>query len=563
MKKITCKSVKYAIIALHILLTLFFSKIVLRNIGYSVSGTKIVNNIVSVKTETVIAFIFSELFSILLVFCIWNLVFFLIQNFKRDYIPFIIIYVCGVLFLFLIWPEGFTNRRMHMEDNLTTFATAIRLMPDYWHSFYSSIVYAACMFVLPFRFSISFFQWSFFFFSFSYIFFKAGKYSKKKRYLLFAVFCFPNALEFITYSHRVCMYMIAISIYIAIIVFDMLEKRKRTIPELIGIAFLAAFLSIWRTEGIIVGLLSYVAYLLFIIGHDYKREIKQFVIYVAFFVLLIVPQKIGDIKYYGDDYKLMNSFDTLQWIFNSDKAQLSYEGAEDDLRKIEAVVPIRLIKYYSTEGYRSYNVNVRGNSDINQSAVDKVTAEEYSRAYHNIIKHNLLLTAEIKTNLLLQTFGLKKDSDLLKVNEERPALEEWSYVGWDVGYGEYYTDFMMKWRYVPFKFQFAERVYRFAKEYFDFTLETGIYGLTALIMVLANIYISVRGIVELITRKKGFRATLGIVALINLMSFGAISIVMPAPAYLYFFPTFCIMTLMLYLYIVCRQKSGKRMLDKD
>ena len=547
--------IKYIIMAIHALLTFVFARLVLRNIGYNPSGTKVVNDIVSVKTETVTAYVFSEIFALIIIYCLWTLVFYVINNFKKAYILFIAIYVVGIAVLFLLWPEVFTHRNMHMDDNLTTYATAIRLTPDYWHSFYLSIVYAATMLVLPLRFSISLFQWSVFMFALAYIFFRADNYSGKLKYLIFTVFLFPNALEFITYSHRICMYMSVLAIYIAVITFDMADKRQRKPIDYIWIAAFAAFLSVWRSEGIIIGALTFIIYVLYFGQKKIKSILLRLLIFAGFYLIILIPQKIGDIKYYGNDYPLMNSFDTLYYILNSDEADLKYDGAAEDLAAIDKVVPLQLVKEYSTEGYRSYNVNVRGNSDINQSMIDSQTSDRYTQAYHNILKHNPFLTVKIKAGLVFKTLGFKSVFGLQEFSGEHEYEAEWKYGGWDVGYSEYYLgNFIMEWRYVPLKFRIAEKTFRLAKNYFDFTFETGIYGITAFGLILLNAVIGFKGLIEFIKKKNSQRTMIGLITLVNLMSFSAIALVIPAPAYIYFFPSFCVMTIMIYMYLICKKQ---------
>ena len=178
-KNRSLNTIKYIIMAIHAVLTFLFSKIVYRNIGYIPSGTKPIKEIVSLNTEIIIAYIFSEIFALIIIFCLWTLVFHVIQNFNKSYLIFVVLYLVGTIFLFILWPEVFTYRNMHMNDNLTTYASALRLTPDYWHSFYLSIVYAASMLVIPAKFSISLFQWSTFMFALAYIYYKAKKHSPK------------------------------------------------------------------------------------------------------------------------------------------------------------------------------------------------------------------------------------------------------------------------------------------------------------------------------------------------------------------------------------------------
>ena len=554
MKNRSLDTIKYIIMAINALLTVPFSKLVFRNIGYNPSGTKPIREVISLKAENIIAYAFSELFALIMIFLIWTLIFYIVKNFKKSYIFFIVLYMVGTVVLFLLWPEVFTYRKIITDDNLVSYATALRLTPDYWHSFYQSIVYAATMLVIPARFSISLFQWSVFMFTLAYIFFKSEKYAPKFRWAVLSVFLFPNALQFITYSYRVCIYMSVLAVYVAIVVFDMLEKRKRTIIDYVWIAALAAFISVWRSEGIIIGALTYVVYVIYSCNRDIKSLIKKILLYAAFFLLIVAPQKIGDAKYYGKDYSLVNSFDTLYYILNSEEANLDYKGIEVDYAALSAVTPVEDLKEKALEGYRNYNYFVRGNSDINQSTVDTKTAKEYIRAYHNIIKHNLVLTAEIKCDMFLAVLGFNPRLTLKEVRTEDAGNVEWHYVGWDIGYAEYYFgDFINDWRYVPFKFRIVEKSFRTARTYSSFVKEKKIYGFTLLCLIAANIYISIVGLISLFKKQYGRKMILGLISASSLLSLFAIIAVMPAAVTMYFFPTFSIMIFMSYMYLITKK----------
>ena len=83
--------------------------------------------------------------------------------------------------------------------------------------------------------------------------------------------------------------------------------------------------------------------------------------------MVSLPQRIGDAKYYGKDYSIINSFEVLKYIFNSDNPVLDYDGAEDDMDAIGKFASIDSIKELGTDGYRRTNYGVKGNYDINQS----------------------------------------------------------------------------------------------------------------------------------------------------------------------------------------------------
>ena len=124
---------------------------------------------------------------------------------------------------------------------------------------------------------------------------------------------------------------------------------------------------------------------------DPKRNLKRFLcffaVFCACFLAVSFPQKVGNEKYYGSDYSIINSFCVLTNVFNMADSNLEYDGVEEDLAAIEAVVPIEQIRVLGMEGYRRYNY-YNGHADINQSLTDMETGKRYIKAFYNICLHN-------------------------------------------------------------------------------------------------------------------------------------------------------------------------------
>lgn len=554
------KKIKYIIIAIHALLTLAFAPLVFENVGVNPFMSKVVREVISSRGEIVMSYIYTEITALVLVFLFWNFVFKIFSGFKKSYITFLIIFVVGTAAIFLIWPEVFTNRYMHMHDNLTTFSAAIRLTPDYWHSFYLSVVYAAAMLFLPVRFSITLMQWAFFVAVLAYVFHRAKNNFGNLAYLIFLFFLFPNASEIMTYAHRICMYVILLALFTAIILFDIYEKKKRSVEETVGLCAFAAFLCVWRSEGIIFCAPLFIAYLIAVYKKAFARIFKTLVIFASFFAIISIPQKVGDEKYYGKDYSIMNSFENLYYIFNASNADLEYKNASNDLQKIEKIVPVGMVKEFATEGYRNYNVNVRKNYDLDQSAVSIDEAKEYMAAYKSVLAHNPLIIVKLRINWAFETCGLGGPFKLEEYTGEKHEIEERHYYGWDVGYVDYYQGFINKWRAIGLRDRFANKVFRLFTGYRDFTMNYAIYGIGLLILVLTNAFIAVKGIVSFFKKKDCFETVIGAAGFFALAAFAAIIAVMPVPSYIYFYSTWISMMTVVYifgLYAVCSKKHGK------
>ncbi len=555
MKTSKINSVKYIIAGIHFILSIFASRFVFKNIGINPSGTKVVEPIISDRAEQVMAFGLTVLFAAVLIYLFWSLVFHIVTHFKKSYILFLSIFVLGAGVLFIIWPEAFTGLD-GLCDNLVTYSCAVRLTPDYWHSIYLSTVYGACLLFIPVSFSITLVQWGFFVFTLAYIFERSEKWKTPFRFLILAVFFFPNALEIISYSHRMCMYVIILSLYASVIIFDIIERRKRNLISYILLAALGAFLSVWRSEGIIVGFLLLVLHFIVTGEKKFKAAALRIIVFGVLFVAFSVPQKIGDRKYYGNDYSIINTFETLYYIFNSPDADLEYEGAAKDLETLSEVVPVEYIKEYATEGYRRYNYSIRGNGDINQSTVSADAGKAYMGAYRRIVLHNPVLFIKKRINNAADAAGLKVGFEKVSYQGEHRELANWSYSGWTNGYEDYYSNsFLVKWRETPLRHRAGSKFLRIRSGYLNFVRDKQIYGVLLILLAVADLYIMIRGITEYVSGRDRRILPLGWAGIIVLLGFAGIVATMPVAGYIYYFSSAYLMALIVYVYILLRSKS--------
>ncbi|MCR4618258.1 MAG: hypothetical protein K5669_08760 [Lachnospiraceae bacterium] len=556
MKKSGVQKLKIAIMAVHAALTFLFSKMVFHTDAANPLGTIALSDLYSDRLERIVAYIFSEFTALVIIFCLWNLVFFLIKNFKKAYIPFGVLYVAGAIVIFALWPEVFTSRFIHMHDNLATYSSAIRLWPDYWHGFYQSIVYAGCMLVLPSSFMITLVQWSYFLYGVAYLFFRARVHSKKLCYLVLLVFAIPGAFDFATYAHRVCMYVCILGIYVSVIIFDLIEKKDAGIAHYVMLGALGAFLSVWRSEGIVISSLLYLLLVIASCKKNIKKKIVRLLIFAGFFVVIYIPQKMGDIKYYGKDYSIVNTFEALSFIGNSAECNLSYEEADDDLAAVSEVVPFDLIREKQAAGYRTYNFSVRGNYDINQSGVSKENASRYLDAYKNILLHNKKLYLEFKINTVCTALGFKTPFEKGSYDGPLSELSDWHFYGWDNGYADYYTDSVMKWRQISVRERLTNKAFRIVKGYYNFFVDNGLYGTCIILLVCFNAFIAVSGIFVKKERERTGGAYIGISAVIALAFFAAVTVAMPEAWTIYYYAPCTAMIIVAFGYLIARTKNG-------
>ncbi len=545
----------YIITLIHIILSFIWEKSVFVNVGINPSGTKAVSNFLSDKAEQTVTYILTHLFAAVMIYFTWKLILFICSEFKKEYILFIVLFIVGALFILVSWPEVLTGAA-GFDDNLVTYSCGVRLTPDYWHGVYSSIVYAAMLLVCPVNFFITLFQWGLFLFVIAYIFERLNGVGYLRGYLTFLIFLLPAALYLASNGHRMYQFTILVILYTAVIANDLYGQKERTGFEFFKIAALGAFISVFRSEGIIIGVLFFGIYVLFGGKRKLSVILARIAVFALLFIVMYLPGKIGEKKYYGKDYSVINTFDVLRYILNDERCNIDYPGGAEDMAAIGAVLPIDVIKSGGTDGYRRYNYNIRGNMDINQSGTDTKTGEEFMKAYRRVASNNLKLCAESQFNSVMVAIGVGTVYKPADYKGEPVNLEDWHYCGWDNGTDDFYRDsFTDKWYNNDLRKSIAVKVMAFRDRYYSFLKNRKLYVTGIMLMVVTSIVLFVRGLVAYIKNKDRIKLAIGFMFLAGILSFAAVCVVMPTSATIYFIGSiYCLLTLLLVFF--CHEFKG-------
>ena len=531
MKRLISKRyISYIPALIHIVIAVIISRYAFKDTGVNISGTVAINDVISLRAETVLAYILTILTASIIIIMLWKLVFHIITDFKKSYILFGLVYLAGLIFVIISFPYNFT---IGSADNFITYACAVRLTPDYWHNAYSSFIYAACLLVFPTPLSISVIQWSFLLFTIAYIFYRIEAVCSLKypKYLVFLIFLLPNTLFIILDSYRIYQYTILMLLLVSIVVFDIIEKKSRPLNEIITIAFLGAFLSVWRSEGIVICVLLFGIYIFFSGKRTATRIVFLGILFIALSVLISVPQKTGIKKYYEKDYSIINSMSILQVVFNCG-GNTSYDGADEDLAAIESVTPIELIKGYGIEGYRYYNHVIRGNEDFNQSTVSPQQAGDYTSAYRSILLHNFKFVIK---NMIENVYVSYTGKPLLfnYVPERSIEIPEILPSSWETGRELFMSD-IGRTSFADTGTPFILRIYLLRSRTILFLMNNMILLSVFAIILIGDLAIFIRGFILLIRKKDSLRFAIGLVALSLLAEYAALFVFVPAATYLYF-----------------------------
>lgn len=493
------------------------------------------NYIISDSAERILGYVISKLFAAAMIFFLWNLLFWIIGNWRmkknlRFFVIFFVICLAGIL---LLWPDTFTAS----TDNYITYSYAIRFWPEYWHSAYTSCIYAAMLMVVPSPLFITMFQLIFGVFVLGYLYNRMADspvLKGKGRYCVFLVFLMPGVYTLFTDAYRTEVYALLCMFVVAMTAMDIVERKERGTWSLICNILLCGLISVWRTEGIILGFLLFIVQLIFIYQYKPVKSIFLFLCLVAAFGMFLLPQKLGDIKYYGKDYSFINSFPVLKNILSSHDAMLSYEGADEDFDALEAVVPVEILRYYGMDGYRRYNY-ANGREDINQSLADDETASAYMSAYYRMVSHNLTIYAKTQIFMLLKAVMVMPNEYVVYC--DRPPvndLQPWILKSWDIGRQDLENDrFAGTWMNTEIHRRFSAFATEVISRATDALRKTWFYSLILILIPLFEIFLFFKEGIRFVKKKKNLSGLAGI-AFLLLGQAAAIALVMPAGVLVYF-----------------------------
>lgn len=550
----------------HFLLSFLYEHLIFNfSDNFSIQTLSPINLRFSDRFEIVMAYVISKAIGFVLIWCVWKLIFAIFKSRIKlgTSITFSVIFIIGAILLLILFPGSL----MTAIDNNITYAQAINFIPGYWHSIYTSCFYAGCMMVLPTPYMIVLFHWLGLVFGIGYIYNRIDEsevISHKLKFPILVIFILPYVFVMLMDAYRSELYCVLCLIYIGIVILDIIEKRKRNLKECISVLLISSVISVWRSEGIILGFGTFFVLVLFVYSGSVKEKILKLLLAVFVFFVLFVPQKIGDIKYYGNDYKIVNITYPLGHILNDPEANLSYEGAEEDIEALETFMPVSYLKEYYLDGYRRRNIAI-GSRDINQS----ISALEYSDAFvkagYNIILHNVDKYLINQWNFLNIAFETYYFIDQPSYTGEPNNAQPWTYDLWNVGEQIFYdTPGVKVWAEWEPRVNAETKILEIRENFLKFCY-TYQFGSTISIIKVINVgsflLLFVLAIAETILwfSKKKARDAYCLVLWILLGQFVGIFLFMPSgmPTYFrgVFFATYAV--LLTYPARVCCIKKGK------
>ena len=558
------KTVRYLLPLIHFILSFFYERIIIT--FNNTSGIRLAiprSDAFSDTAEHVMAYGISKLFAAVFIFLLWKLIFFVFSNLNKlsVKVSLTIFVILVVIFGVFLLPDV----KLRSADNYITYLYAINLWPEYWHSAYLSIIYTALLMIFPNPVIISIMQWVGLSFAIGYAFERVESspvLKGKLKWVVLAVFLLPNSYILVVDAYRTEIYAIICMFFVTVLVMDAVDGVKRNTLQMILLAVLAGFLAVFRSEGIILGVGGYMAMLIY----GYKLNVKKVIAFsaaaVVAFILFAVPQKLGDRKYYGKDYTIINSFPSLVNILNSESHNITYDGAEEALGDINRVVPLDVIRFYGMNGYHRFNLT-EGRADINQSYASDLRASAYVSGFYSLVFHNPGIYLKTQGVMWLQSlcFDIYPYVEPAVGLPHSTEIVDFSFDTWYTGEAKYTEDLGFEaWAENPFRKAVAGLLDEFFTAVHNVSFKVlFIATITLIVLTILSVVIMGRECV-LFFEKKRENTAIGVFMLILLIQYAAIVLVMPAGAQVYFHATYIGMFVTAIIYLnklLCDKKAEK------
>ncbi len=511
---------------------------------------------VSDSAEKYITYGLSKMLAFIIISLLWKTIFDAINR----VIPLHISVIFGLTwilfqgFLIFSWPETSFG-----PDMFAMYYLAERLFPWYWQSAFTSIVYIASFMVFPHPITLSILQITAFVFVNAYLYFRLEKslnVSLPVKIPVFFTFFFSTAYTVATSPYRGCMFTILCCFYVTLVGMDFVEKPQLTKRKALLLCLMTAFVMVWRSEGIILGISGIIVILL---TYNCKTVEKLSLAtgIVIVFMLLNMYQGIGNKKYYGSGYLVVSTLAPVQNILNSKSANTEYKGYKEDLETIDNYLAIGAFKNNAISAWRTQNYN-NGYIDINQSG-KKEDEKLYLKAAFRLIFHNVPIYIKGQLNFTFEANGINKRYDLGEYqgpdSSDSYFLYDLPNYGIETFFGKLWVN---RWEYSNKRITVQKKHDEIRTNIYDFYEKYNIPVTTRCVSVALLVLIMLIEIVRLIDRRHE-TIGIGVLAIGVLGELAIIILTIPVQFNLYFTEIYYSAFFIVYMYFVSLvRKSGSK-----
>lgn len=317
----------------------------------------------------------------LVLLCLFFFIEFLVYAFRRKklLLPFLLLMCIYGIGLLITYP-GY-----YMNDDPIIFSYATRYYPVYWHNYLTSLFYMTAMSLFPLSAAPVLLSDIFYALVFSYAYYRAERIYHSKWCLLILL---SGILPFVLLGALMCfrpaIYAGFFLFYFIYLYFERKEKAALTPVKLVCLALLCAVLSLWRSESIV--LLIFGVFMFKAVYRSRKKALVYFVLSIVFFMLVKLPQSVGEDTYYGSDYLIISTTRPLSVILHREQ---TYDGADTDIANISAVTDFGYLHNdsLSCSAYNRYNSD-HNEGRYTQTGATREAQKAYLHSALRLILHN-------------------------------------------------------------------------------------------------------------------------------------------------------------------------------
>lgn len=244
-----------------------------------------------------------------------------------------------MVILTIIWPGPIA------DGDISFFMNREKVYSyNYYLHYLTSLIHIIGLMIFPFLTGIVIFQSFCYSLIVGYIINRAHDFFESQFiYLIYLVFFIPSFAYFSLYVNRTPIYGFLYILFLGILIFDYLEKKKLTPSKLLSLILLGAILVVFRYEGIY---LIITCPLLILKAYGIKFNIKRILLLVIAIIIAMniisIPQKRWE-KLYQGNY----TYRRLQPAFvHSLSNMLQYDDIEGDFEIIDKVMSVDIMKEY-------------------------------------------------------------------------------------------------------------------------------------------------------------------------------------------------------------------------
>lgn len=442
---------------------------------------------VSALAEHIVSMVIAAGIGVCIIVVVWNAI---VWGIKHSWKLSLGIIVSSAIIAILVTPLNYT---MEM-DNAGLYVLAIEGYADYWNGFYQSVLYQASLVVLYHPATIVFLQSAAFLTTIVYLGARIKKiYGGKWYWFVLIIFLFPSTFDVMVNPYRNNVNTILCLAYVGILVLDCMEQKRRTLKECILLSVALGSMSVFRTENVFLVILLIASF-----AWNYQIKAKKILLAVCVcivcFAIMSVPQKIGDSKYYGKDYMIINQMNTLRFVLEHPQKNMTYEQCDEDISTIHEFANLEGILQGGLDGYRARRYEAI--QSPNQSLKSKEEQQEFLMACYDLYLHNIPVYLKDRYEVFLESnaFGFRQKYVDEKTSAFYQSVKENFLLNYTIA--EFDTKQCGLWKN-PFREKIAYYFFSVGSKYMAITLQTSVWAFLRVVnyilllglLVAANVFL--------------------------------------------------------------------------